>query len=112
MEQEINIEGIGTKRPVFAGSKEYSAEPEIENALGNLWYWFGEVTKRIGEKRVTFPMRKERAEIYKNRADMVRATPIGSESRLIFQEDMKERARIERELVDQVDITVITPWGH
>lgn len=112
MEKEIRTDQLGTQRPVFEGSKEYSSEPEIENAIGNLWYWFGEVTKRVGEKRVTFPMRKERADIYKNEVDEVRSLPKGSEGRLVFHERMNRRAKIEREFLDQMDIEVETPWSH
>ena len=79
----------------MSGGEKYSAEPVIENVLGDWWYWFEEVTRKIKEKRVTLPMRKERAEMYKM-ADGIRETEMGSVERKRFREEYKRRSKIER----------------
>ncbi|KKT40734.1 hypothetical protein A3K29_00280 [Candidatus Collierbacteria bacterium RIFOXYB2_FULL_46_14] len=97
-------------RPVMAGGEKYSAEPVIEKSIGNFWYWFGLATEKLGQKRVTFPMRRERADLYR-KAKEARKTEIGSDERSKSMGDYEDKIRIEREFVEQQDLEVETPWG-
>lgn len=99
------------KTEVFTKGEEYSAEPVIEKSFGAWWYKFCQVTRDIEGKRLTFPMRRERADLYK-KADEVRDTPIGSEERKRYLLEVAEHKRIEREFVNQMDLKVETPWGE
>lgn len=99
-----------SKQPVFTGGEKYSAEPVIEKSIGNFWYWFGMATEKIGQKRVTFAMRRERADLYWQ-AKEARKTEIGSMERRKSIDDFETHTRIEKEFVDQKDLRVETPWG-
>jgi pimeloyl-ACP methyl ester carboxylesterase len=94
----------------MAGGEKYSAEPVIEKSMGNFWYWFGLATEKIAQKRVTFPMRRERADLYRQ-AKEARKTELGSDERQDSAKDYETQTRIEREFVDQQDLEVETPWG-
>ena len=98
--------------PVMKGGEKYSAEPVIEKSIGNFWYWFGQATEKIGQKkRVSFPMRRERADLYR-KAKEARKTDIGSGERNKSKSDYETQTRIEREFIEQQDLEVETPWGR
>lgn len=99
------------KKPVMSGGEKYSAEPIIEKSIGELWVWLGEATRRIGEKRVTLPMRAERGKMLKEAKKIQRDSEIGSLERQTHQQKYVEHRVIEEEYVNQRDLAIETEWG-
>lgn len=95
----------------MTGGEKYSAEPIIEKSIGDLWIWLGEATRRIGEKRVTLPMRFERGKMLKEAREIRRNSELGSLKRREHQKEYVEHRVVEEEFVNQRDLAVETEWG-
>lgn len=106
-----NYEQKKEKRPVMLGGERYSAEPIIEKNIGDLWIWLGQATKKIGEKRVTLPMRFERGKLLKEVKEIRKNAELGSTEREIHREKFVEHRKTEEEFVNQKDLEVETEWG-
>jgi pimeloyl-ACP methyl ester carboxylesterase len=99
-------------KPVMTGGEKYSAEPVIEKSAGELWYWLGQVTRKISEKRVTLPMRSERAKMLMEAKQTKKITGYGSEEIHNLREEYWKHKKIEEDFVNQKDISVDTKWGN